>query len=309
MRAVNGVSLKGYTLFSPSLVRHYLMHYGALAKCTGTPASQTVSTSDDPQGFATCLGQPFPNDAVAIKATYDDPDVGVATFDTSAQGLQTMMVKDARSWSALPVPLVNLTPDLSYTASTFLDDHKTRTFHLTGMHIITKEIPNWMWVSLWWSPTPNQDFGGDRPDSVTRLGSASGPGVWANYKMCVATDFKEGDASLISSDVNFSDASVASVADPSLRAALAAAYHYNQPNSFCSNPYIESKGGFAPTNCIGCHQYSGPAASGREAEAGFSGRISQNFMADFLWSFDDISESFRDSVVWIMNTKPAAGTP
>ena len=35
---------------------------------------------------------------------------------------------------------------------------------------------------------PNTDFGADRPASIT--------GPWKNYKMCVATQYLEGDADL-----------------------------------------------------------------------------------------------------------------
>ena len=56
---------------------------------------------------------------------------------------------------------------------------------LAAIHILTKELRDWVWVSLFWSDTPNRDFGEDRPASLG--------GAFANYKMCVVTDFAEGD--------------------------------------------------------------------------------------------------------------------
>ena len=102
---------------------------------------------------------------------------------------------------------------------------------------MTKELRHWVWVTAWWSDTPNEDFGADRPEGMERFGPA-----WSNYKMCVVTDFDEGDP------------------DPrggyegSLGDALAATHG---KATWCSNPFIEKEAHNAQTNCIGCHQHSG----------------------------------------------------
>ena len=61
-------------------------------------------------------------------------------------------------------------------------------FRLAGMHIRTRELDHWLNITLWWSPTPDTDFGADRPAAVRSLG-----GPWSSYKMCVATDYDEHD--------------------------------------------------------------------------------------------------------------------
>ncbi len=50
---------------------------------------------------------------------------------------------------------------------------------LVGMHVTTKEIPNWTWQTFWWAADPNDpQHGTDRPASVT--------GAWAHYNMVTA---------------------------------------------------------------------------------------------------------------------------
>ena len=34
---------------------------------------------------------------------------------------------------------------------------------LSALHIVSKELRDWLWITLWWSDTPNEDFGEDRP--------------------------------------------------------------------------------------------------------------------------------------------------
>lgn len=46
---------------------------------------------------------------------------------------------------------------------------------MMAMHLTGKEIPNWTWQSFWWSPTPNDSLGTDRPSSI--------PSPWNNYVM------------------------------------------------------------------------------------------------------------------------------
>jgi hypothetical protein len=60
-------------------------------------------------------------------------------------------------------------------------------FRLAGLHVMTKELDHWVWITLWWSPEPDDDFGADRPASIAALG-----GPWGHYKMCVVTAFEEG---------------------------------------------------------------------------------------------------------------------
>lgn len=49
---------------------------------------------------------------------------------------------------------------------------------LVAMHVTGKEIVNWTWQSFWWSPTPNDSLGFDRPRTIRS--------PWNNYQMTTA---------------------------------------------------------------------------------------------------------------------------
>ena len=49
---------------------------------------------------------------------------------------------------------------------------------LVAMHVTGKEIVNWTWQSFWWSPTPNDSLGFDRPRTIVS--------PWSNYEMTTA---------------------------------------------------------------------------------------------------------------------------
>ena len=55
---------------------------------------------------------------------------------------------------------------------------------------MTKDVREWVWVSLWWDPTAKtEDFGSDQPASLAAFNN----GVWKNYKMCVVSALAEKD--------------------------------------------------------------------------------------------------------------------
>src|SRR5690606_6160935 len=74
-------------------------------------------------------------------------------------------------------------------------------FALTGLHIMTKELEHWVWVTLWWSDRPDEDCGADRP--------ADFPAPFDHYKLCSVVAFEEDD-----------DDPRGGAADPSLARAL-----------------------------------------------------------------------------------------
>ena len=61
-------------------------------------------------------------------------------------------------------------------------------FRMPAMHLVTKELREWLWITIWWSDKPDEDFGADRPDEITKLG-----GPWRNYKMNVVVSYEEKD--------------------------------------------------------------------------------------------------------------------
>ena len=189
---------------------------------------------------AGCLQGVFPVAAATVALEWRRTDLGMPlpTYDTSAAGLSRRLAPGAdASWgtgdgTAEPDGRAAYTMRLPAGSS----------FRLAAMHIRTREVDNWLNITLWWSPTPDDDFGADRPAAVRALG-----GPWSSYKMCVATEYTELDPDPAGGFTR--DA-------PTLAAALRAVYEGHGAPSWCSNPYIDAGPGLVRSNCVGCHQHA-----------------------------------------------------
>ncbi len=280
---------RGFTLFSPAFVEHLLTQAPGVEKCTLTTAWDSPPPSNTQ--FSPCIPE-FPSSAVMVKASWaliasGSPSMSAPATDSAA----VAAVIGSGKW---PVSAqAPVTPASIYAVQTT----SGQTFGLRSIHFSTKDTREWIWISLWWSPTPNVDFGADRPQSIARFNG----GVWTNYKMCVTTSFTEKDPAPWHSFEG---------GQPTLAAALRAGYEaiaqqagvppYDKVTSWCSNPNIETQTGNARTNCIGCHQYASawnPATHAQtifqqtlQADNAFPqfGRSARrsNFPADFSWSFE-----------------------
>ncbi len=296
--------------YSPATVRHVLANYASIVACLEaltTLSIDAVPASD--RNFSVCLENEFPSDAVLIKAHWVRADFGkkLATFDTDAAALARIVAaSQTGDWAAGDR---ESDPDSEsiYTIKLRSGD----TYRLAGLHIMTKELRHWTWVTLWWSDTPDVDFGEDRPRAFL---DAVAP-LWGNYKLCAVTGYDERDAAMAT---HLADS-------PTLAAAMAAVSDgaAGGPSgggpTWCSNPYIEHGRGNARTNCIGCHQHGGSLvgpdldADGKldpfplerviDSEALFplNGRaqIRQVFPTDYLWStvrIDDLAHLLRSEV-------------
>ena len=294
----------GGTLFSPSFVEHVLANAGGIEDCI----THTTSPSDPPPApdrFTPCMPE-FPASAVMVKASWvspDDPAAGLTgpnLTDTDAAALSRLFGQTG--WQ--PSGSAPFDPAKMYSVVT----RQGHRYGLQAIHISTKDTREWVWITLWWSPQPNTDFGQDRPASI---GTFNG-GVWANYKMCVTTAFREADPEPWKSF---------ETQQPSLAAALKASYAAVKADggrpgapvtSWCSNPDVEGHDNNHRTNCIGCHQYSGsrsmldPAsqtqffemlnwdASPDNAQAYPQfGReqTRKTFLADFSWALSETTEN------------------
>lgn len=310
-------------------------------KLTQTWCGDGETCADPEENFSTCFKTEFPADAgnpwseldpeanpvaglgdqggtVLIKATWQRVGFGfqLPAYDTDAESLEDLIGEGGlalwgeegdRSYGASeeddqagevdPFP----TADDIYTIET----RSGGKYRLTGLHIMTKELRHWQWVSLWWSDEPDTDFGADRPESFEEL-----PGVWSNYKMCVVVDYTEGDQEMVDRFEEF----------PTLQAALEVTGSEPGAPTWCSNPYIEEGAGNARTNCIGCHQHAGSRfdeegnaldleaiidddALELDANTRYpaNGRLRRrtHFAADYSWAFsrmDDLTELIRTEV-------------
>jgi hypothetical protein len=215
----------------------------------------------------TCLDGPMPRDAVLVKADWHRklPGDTLPIFDTSGARMASRLATDA-DWSTGDGAA---DPDSSSIYTVVLPTGQV--FRMPALHVMTKELDHWLWITMWWSPDPDTDFGADRPAAIAAL-----PGPWRNYKMCVSSAYVEGDP------------------DPrggqpgTLGDALAAVHGGVGAPTWCSNPYLELGAGNAATNCIGCHQHGGTELVPEDILATMphhgATRVRNNFFTDYLWA-------------------------
>jgi hypothetical protein len=256
-----------------------------------TVAALTVEYSESNPAWAACLDGAFNLDAVIVKADWRRAqfDFQLPVYDTSADALGRVLDSDMPDWGPGDRELDPQADDIY----TLLLPTGNR-YRLAALHIMSKELDHWQWVTLWWSDTPDADFGADRPADIASL-----PGPWRNYKMCTATMFDERDSR--------PDGGYASTA-PTLAASLSAVHGGIGSPSWCSNPYLEAGPGNADTNCIGCHQHGGTGLSsetiiGDPLSFPAHGRtwLRNNFPHDYTFAVDDgdrLGRNFLDVIEW-----------
>jgi hypothetical protein len=257
----------------------YVAVFGASDSTVSVDVQYLAADVRDP----TCLDGEMPRDAVLVKADWRRQLQGelLPIYDTSGPRMAVRLSGEV-TWNADGAA----SPDPADIYTVTLDSGAR--FRLPALHIISKELDHWMWITLWWSVNPDKDFGADRPAAIAGL---SGP--WKNYKMCVATQYLEGDP------------------DPrggqpgTLGDALAAVTAGPETPSWCSNPYIEQGHGNAGTNCIGCHQHGGTELTAESILADQprfgTTRVRNNFFTDYLWAVkggngDDLSSVVQAEV-------------
>jgi len=241
----------------------YVAVFGAAAATVDVDVAYLQADVRDP----TCLDGEVPRDGVVVKADWRRHLQGelLPVYDTSGARMRSRLTGEA-TWVSDGV--ADPQPADIYTVTLPSSDQR---FRMPALHIMSKELDHWMWITLWWSPTPDADFGADRPASIASLA-----GPWRNYKMCVVTSYVERDA-----DPRGAQAG-------SLGDAIEAIHGGVGAPSWCSNPYLEQGAHNAGTNCIGCHQHGGtelPVQQILDELPHFgSTRVRNNFFTDYLWA-------------------------
>ena len=240
----------------------YVAVFGAAASRVDVEVAYLAADVLEP----TCLDGEMPRDAVVIKADWRRQLTGelMPVFETTASRMTGRLAGEV-TWNADGAASPPATDIYTVTLPT------GARFRMPALHVMTKELDHWIWITLWYSPSPDTDFGADRPASIAAL-----PGPWRHYKMCVSTQYLEGDP------------------DPrggqpgSLGDALAAVHGGVDTPTWCTNPYIELGPGNAATNCIGCHQHGGVELSSERILADLphfgTTRVRNNFFTDYLWA-------------------------
>jgi hypothetical protein len=239
----------------------------------GGRAVVTVELGEAQPTWAACLAGPFPLDAAVVKADWRRADFGarLPVHDTSAAGLGLRLAEDSAADWGDGESTADPGPDEIYSVALPSGQH----YRLAALHVMTKELDHWMWLSLWWSPDPDSDFGADRPSWIAD--------PWRHYKMCAVAGFREEEPD---------PAGGYAGSAPSLADVLAAAHRGAGGPSWCSNPYLELGPGNAATNCIGCHQHGGTGLAPETilADPRFPERgriqVRNNFPADYSWAID-----------------------
>jgi hypothetical protein len=312
---------QGTTMFSPSFVEHVLLQARGIDECGRTALADDPPPS--PDQFSPCMDE-FPRSAVMVKTSWRRLANGIPDHDTGAGAMTRVM--EHGTWPGAghldqTAPIVNPDRNQIYTN---ISAEGTE-WALTGIHFVTKDVREWVWVSLWWDPNAREDFGADRPAAIADFNG----GVWANYKLCVNSSFAEKDptpwASYTGPQASLG-ASIEAVYDAiqneidngtSLSRDEFVNFFGGAPNPFtfpdglgpwaapndgqtswCSNPNVEIHPGNARTSCIGCHQMAFTMDERRGGAASFANAITgdipqfarvrarDNFPAEFSWSFD-----------------------
>ena len=282
--SVQGLGGNHRVAYSPALISHLMGQYGALDSCL--PKLATMKGDEEPASktnFAPCFGEEFPVDAALVKmswyrANFGSEHLPLPTYDTGAKTLAAKMAGsvDDAAWGQ---GVGTADPDEKAIYTVNMSDG-TR-FRMPAMHLVTKELREWLWITIWWSDKPNEDFGADRPTEITNL-----DGPWKNYKMNVTVSYEENDPDPRGGF------------DGSLGDALSAVYTGVGKPSWSSNPYLEKGSPNAQSNCIGCHQHAGTqetsesilAAPDKFPQAART-RVRKNFPTDYLWAVTSAPEN------------------
>jgi len=256
--ATNRLAAVDNIFYSPAALSHILGQYGSIYECRKGRREN-------------CVTIPFPSEAIVVKTRWQNGKVDVHNTDSAA--IQELLQMENPTWFSQRTVR---NPDGIFTART---EDGSASF-LVGLHIMIKTLPEWVWVTIWWSPEPDSDFGADRPESMT--------GVWANYKMCVVIGFDENHRT-----------------DEELGESLQLVS--KGPHTWCSNPYLGSGPGNGGSNCMGCHQHAGSRHHRPKDLIPLKARERQGlFGSDYVWAIQTDSplpimdflvnmiDSFRD---------------
>ncbi len=267
-----GVSGMNRTLYSPDLISAMIRRYAALQDCF--PAEKKPLPQNE---FIPCWQAPLPASSVMIKTAWMNSRSTFESFTTDADSLQKLFVQADSSWAqhgqAIPTPE-------GLMRARFNNEE----FVLGGLHIVSKDLDDWLWISAFWSPNPDADFGEDRPDFVKNLGPP-----WNQYKICAVSSYSVNPASIAELEGPF----------PSLAAAYKVVSEGREGSSWCSNPYIEKGVHNHRGNCIGCHQFAGTdvqqeriLADPTQFPLQGSKKQRKDFPTDYIWSASQGSSSW-----------------
>lgn len=266
------------TLFSPDLIGSVVRRYAELQDCFPQGQKPLPETA-----FHPCWQAPLPTSSVMVKAAWLNTRSAYRSFATDATSLRTLFASEDSSWAqhaeTIPVP-----KDIVHARNADQD------FVLGGLHIVTKDLDDWLWITAFWSADPDGDFGSDRPEAVKALGAP-----WNQYKLCAVSSYSQDPKEIDKIAIKY----------PELAAVYRAVLDGAGGASWCSNPYIEQGVHNHRSNCIGCHQFAGTQIQQEQILNDASrfpqlGTLKQrqDFPSDYIWA------ATQGSMGWLslMNT-------
>ncbi|MCX6129133.1 MAG: hypothetical protein NTX25_08750, partial [Proteobacteria bacterium] len=267
--------------YSPMLVRSLVQQHKSLIACF-SGAHRPMSHEEFPQ----CWDEDLGSSAVVVKAAWQNVKAPFFSYDTSAPSLEKIMSQPSASWQDIAI-------QMAVPASILAAQLDNERVILPALHIMSRDRKDWLWVSVFWSNKPDDDFGEDRPAAVKALGAP-----FDQYKICVVASFED----------EAEDLDELALHAPQLVAAYRSAMAGNPGSSWCSNPYLEFGQHNQRSNCIGCHQFAGTSA---KSEAilnepsqfpSFGSRKERfNFPVDYIWSVAAGQESLLNTFTSLMD--------
>jgi hypothetical protein len=261
-RGKNSLGKDARVLMSPAYVGHLLGQYRNTMPCVdAVPAANAAVPRTD--NFAPCFDAEFPSDAVAVKTRWMPREAPVPAYDLSSTGVRN--ATQTGEWRSTRT--ADPSDDEAYTMRVSADS----SMRLMGLHIMSKELRDWMWITLSWSDRPDDVLDSDRPAEIRAIAM----GAFAHYTMCVTVAFEEQDLQALA-----------------------------ETAGTCSNPYLEVGPKAAATNCIGCHQHGGTTETSVSIladEVRFPGhsrrKIRTNFPTDYAFTPSsglELAQAFRN---------------
>jgi hypothetical protein len=236
--------------------------------------SDCTQPGDLPNGLADRAIPEFPANSIALKTAWQvvttaedtkltiwdvaagkpSHDVSISAASASPQGGRACPNLD----SSRPVPLdcfyhfqLGSAADI-LSAKPFLRNVKATDYAvLVGMHVMTKELPDWTWATFWWDDHSDVGrFAEQRTAGVT--------GVWRNYLM--NSTFSQITPRAPSGAINT-----------------------------CFNPYLEGKAPDGPqSNCVRCHRMAARPqlmiVSPPRPVSAFDAFFQSELKTDYAWS-------------------------
>jgi hypothetical protein len=152
---------------------------------------------------------------------------------------------------------------------------------LAGLHLTTREIPNWFWATFWWSDQPDQTHSNEPPKSIEP--------PWNNYQMdvTISAEKRIDDGDKPHGHQKIPKCSVLEY-PPDLQNSDNVTGNY----SIAFNPYLEMRqANGIYSNCVACHQQAAWSPDGGVRRGVCGGSIQDDHpyfqnkvRTDFLWS-------------------------